>query len=68
MRIYLSEGVQYAWLVDPEARTLEAYQAQNKQWLQIGVYSHENGDKTARIAPFDAIELELGALWSVANK
>ncbi len=54
------EGVEYVWLVDPVGRTLEVFQLRDGQWLELGAWS---GEDTIRAAPFDAIELELGALW-----
>ena len=41
-------------------RTLEVYRRQDTQWvLQV---AHAGGD-LVRAPPFDAIELELAALW-----
>ena len=58
--LYASVGVAYAWIVDPRLRTLEAYVLRDGAWSAIGVYKdHER----ARIAPFDAIELDLAVLW-----
>jgi Uma2 family endonuclease len=58
---YARERVQHAWLVDPLARTLEALRREGSTWLIVGVWKD---DARARIEPFDAIELELGALWA----
>ena len=60
LRIYAREGVTRAWLVDPLAHTLEVLSLEAGQSTQLGRYEGE-----ARVcpAPFDAIELELGALW-----
>ena len=63
MPIYASFGVGYAWLVHPRRRTLEAFQLRDGKWLAIAV--HKDTDR-ARIAPFDAIELELAMLWADA--
>lgn len=38
---------------------LEALELRDGRWVEIGVYGDE---ETARIAPFDAIELEVGRL------
>lgn len=59
-RRYASEGVSWSWLVDPVGKTLEAYKLDNGLWVQLGTWS---GDETPRVPPFDAIELELAALW-----
>jgi Uma2 family endonuclease len=58
--IYAREGVEYVWLVDPVGRTQEAFQLRDGQWWELGSWSEE---ERVRAAPFDAIELELGALW-----
>jgi Uma2 family endonuclease len=58
--IYAREGVEFVWLVDPVGRTLEAFQLQEGRWLELGSWGD---DDRVRVAPFDAIELELSALW-----
>ncbi len=59
--IYAREQVAHAWLVDPLARTLEVLRREGSRWLLVGVWSDE---ARVRAEPFDAIELELGALWA----
>jgi Uma2 family endonuclease len=58
--LYASTGVAHYWLIDPEARVLEALALRDGSWLEVGSY-----DETAlaRIAPFEAIELEVGRLF-----
>ena len=60
LRIYARESVAHAWLVDPLAHTLEVVCLAAGRWSQLGRYE---GQARIRAAPFDAIELELGALW-----
>jgi len=60
LRIYAREGVAHAWLVDPLAQTLEVMSLEGGRWLPLGRYE---GEANVRAAPFDAIQLELGALW-----
>jgi Uma2 family endonuclease len=60
LRIYARAGVRYAWLVSPRARTLETYRNIDGHWSLIATYSDE---ERIRAEPFDAIELELAALW-----
>ncbi len=60
LRIYARERVEHAWLVDPLEKTLEVLVHQSGKWTQL--ITHE-GDGNVRAPPFDAIELELGALW-----
>lgn len=63
-RLYAREGVAWSWLIDPISRTLEAYRLEKGFWVQLGAWS--DGD-AARIQPFDAIDLQLDALWSPAE-
>jgi Uma2 family endonuclease len=58
--VYAREGVEFVWLVDPVGRTLEVFQLQEGRWLELGSWS---GEERVRAQPFEAIELELGALW-----
>lgn len=60
-RVYGSFDVRHVWLVDPEAQTLEVYALDGDSYRVLDVYS---GDSLVRAVPFDAIELELGALWA----
>ena len=60
LRIYAREGVAHAWLIEPLRQTLEALA------LASGRFKHldeHHGKATIRARPFDAIELELRALW-----
>jgi Uma2 family endonuclease len=61
LRVYARERVEYAWLIDPLRQTLEVLVLdQHGQWARGGAFE---GHANVRAAPFDAIELELGALW-----
>ena len=60
LRIYAREDVAHAWLVDPLKQTLEVLVLESGRWSLLA--SHE-GRVNVRALPFDAIELELGALW-----
>ena len=60
--LYAAQGVQHCWLVDPIAKTWEAHAyPDNGRWREVRVHQ---GDVSVRVAPFEAIELELAALWS----
>jgi Uma2 family endonuclease len=59
--IYAREGIGHVWFVDPLKRTLEAMRLEAGKWLIVGVW---RDDAKVRAEPFDAIELELGALWA----
>ena len=52
--------MRYYWLVDPEARTLEALELQGEHWVDVGTFDDE---ATARVVPFEAIELLIGRLF-----
>ena len=61
MPIYAQEKVSHLWLVDPIARTLEAYRLDAERWTLLGTWRDA---ARVRVEPFDAIELELAALWA----
>lgn len=58
--LYARKSVPHLWLVNPLARTLEVYHLAEGRWVLLA--THE-GDAKVRAQPFDAVELELGALW-----
>ena len=60
LRIYAREGVAHAWLIDPVARSLEVLSLEAGRWRELDRYANE---AKVRVAPFDTVELELGALW-----
>ena len=60
MPIYAREGVQWAWLIDPLKRSLEAYALDGKRWNDAGRWG---ANELVRVAPFDAVELKLAVLW-----
>jgi Uma2 family endonuclease len=59
--IYAERGVRHAWLVDPLLRTLEVLRLDGDRWTILATHADE---ARVRAEPFDAIELELGALWA----
>lgn len=59
--LYAKYGVAHAWLVDPEAHTLEAFELRESRWLLIATLQD---DAAVRVAPFDAVEFSLADLWS----
>jgi Uma2 family endonuclease len=59
--IYARHGVMHAWLVDPLDKTLEILRLTQQQWLLLGTYRDE---AKVRAEPFEALELELSALWA----
>ena len=59
--MYAELGVPHVWIVDPIAQILEVHSLPDAT-RYTNVRIHE-GDRRARATPFDAIELELAALW-----
>jgi len=58
--LYARASVPRYWLIDPEARVLEALALRDGVWVEAGAYGD---DSTARIPPLEAIELEVGRLF-----
>jgi hypothetical protein len=48
------------WLIDPIARTLEVLRLEKDRWILAGNYG---GDDVVRAEPFEAVEINLAALW-----
>jgi Uma2 family endonuclease len=65
--LYARSGVSFYWLVDPDSRTLEALRldAATRAWIEVCACGEAS---VARIAPFDAIELEVGRLFAPAGR
>ena len=61
MVVHAREGVRHLWLVDPAAQTLEVYRLEGGRWLLLGTHV---AAVEVRAEPFEAIALELGALWA----
>jgi Uma2 family endonuclease len=60
LRLYAREGVAHAWLVDPLRQTLEVLTLEAGSFKPLHEYQ---GSERIRARPFDAVELELRALW-----
>jgi Uma2 family endonuclease len=58
--IYGRERVAHVWLVDPLARTLEIFRLDGEGYRLAATHAD---DAPCRAEPFDAIELDLAALW-----
>jgi Uma2 family endonuclease len=60
---YADHGVKHVWLIDPIDRRLEVYTLDeaSKRWKQVRM--HQSAD-AVRAEPFDAVEIDLAALWS----
>lgn len=59
--IYATHAVRHAWIIDPAAQTLEVFRLESGRWSLLGTHRDE---AVVRAEPFDAIELELSALWA----
>jgi Uma2 family endonuclease len=63
MRLWRREKVAHVWLLSPELRTLEVYAlAAQERYSLVDTYE---GNARVRAEPFDAVELDLSALWSL---
>jgi len=60
MPIYARHGVAHLWLIDPDIRTLEAYELREGKWVLLKTLAE---DATVSLPPFDATEFPLSALW-----
>lgn len=59
-RLYAKHGVGFYWLVDPDARTLEALELKEGVWIDAGTF---DDTATARVRPFEAVEIDVGRLF-----
>jgi len=58
--LYGEAGVLHYWIVDVDARTLEAFTLESGRWVLTGSYDDAS---TAAIPPFDAVALDVGRLF-----
>jgi Uma2 family endonuclease len=61
LKIYARERVGHAWLIAPLLQTLEVLRPAGPGWALLA--KHEGGARV-RAEPFQAVELELGRVWS----
>jgi len=59
--VYARYGIAHAWIVDPEAQTLEAFDLREGRWTLIAALKDD--DRVA-VPPFDAVEFSLADLWA----
>jgi Uma2 family endonuclease len=64
LTIYAREKVRHAWMIDPNARTLEVLRLENARWTIAATWS---GMETVAAEPFDAIHLDLSLLWEAPS-
>jgi hypothetical protein len=58
---YARHGVAHLWLIDPDARTLEAFALDRGAWRLLAT---RVGDAEVALPPFDAISFALADLWA----
>jgi Uma2 family endonuclease len=59
--VYARDRVAHVWFVQPTAQILEIYRLDGETYRLVGTHA---ADAVVRAEPFDAIELELAALWA----
>jgi len=60
MPLYAQHGVQYFWLIDPVAKTLDIFRLEAGRWVVAGLYAEND---IARADPFPEVEVDLSFLW-----
>ena len=61
LAIYAREGVPHAWLINPVSQTLEVLALAQGRWTLLAMHV---GAVAVRAEPFEAVELDLSALWA----
>lgn len=61
MPIYARYSVRHLWLIDPDLRTLEAFELREESWTVIASLKD---DEIVGVPPFDATDFALSALWT----
>ena len=61
MPLYARHGVAYAWVVDPQSRTLEVFRLEHDRWVPLTTYS---GEQRVSAEPFEALDFDLKDLWA----
>jgi Uma2 family endonuclease len=60
-KLYAHLGVDVYWIVDPDARTLDVFE-RNERWYRAAARFESNAK--ARIAPFPGLEIDLSQIWA----
>jgi Uma2 family endonuclease len=63
-RVSAREKVSFLWHIDPLARVLTAYALDGADYRELGSWGGDE-DRLVRVAPFDALELDLPSLWGL---
>jgi Uma2 family endonuclease len=59
-RLYARLGIRHYWIVDPVARTLEAYEVVGRKYRRVAIHQ---GAAKVRTAPFPELEIDLAQVW-----
>jgi Uma2 family endonuclease len=62
--LYARAGVPWVWLVDPKVRSVEVLRLDGDSYRWVTTHGEA---ECVRLEPFEAIELELQALWPTAR-
>ncbi|MDP1825816.1 MAG: Uma2 family endonuclease [Archangium sp.] len=60
-RLYAQQGVPHLWLIDPNARVLEAFELVGSAWQLLGTWSES--DTLSGLAPFPELKIKLADWW-----
>ncbi|MDR3568199.1 MAG: Uma2 family endonuclease [Syntrophobacteraceae bacterium] len=60
MPIYAHHGVGHIWLIDPDAKTMDAFRLESGRWSLLASFSESD---EVRVEPFQEIEISLEDLW-----
>jgi Uma2 family endonuclease len=60
LKLYAESGVANYWIVDVDARTLEAFELVDRRWVLAGSYGD---DAVTRVPPFAEVELPVGRIF-----
>ncbi len=58
---YAAAGVKHLWILDPIEHTLDVYGLAGTEWALLEQYA---GEAIVSAPPFEAVAIELGALWA----
>ena len=58
--LYARCGISHYWIVDVDARTLEAFELVEQRWVLLGTYGE---GAQVRIPPFEPVELDVGRIF-----
>lgn len=57
---YRDAGVRFYWIIDPELRTIDAWELVGREYIHIG---HAEGNASIKLLPFPDLEIPLQRLW-----